>query len=111
VHILKQADRLFPKFLRNCGLRTAKAFRSCPEPQPGAEAPICLDERRLIRLRIERSDPPSIGVHPIADALHAVEPERAARISVQPGVVTQVPVFAWAAAHSRQPFAFECGEL
>src|SRR5947208_12378398 len=62
-------------------------------------------------LRIERSDPSPIRVHPIADALRAVEPKRACRISVHPSIVTQVAVLAGTGAHSCQPFAFGCSEL
>jgi hypothetical protein len=62
-------------------------------------------------LRIERSDPPPICVHPIADALRAVEPKRACRISVHPSIVARVTVLARTRAHSRQPFAFGCSEL
>ena len=53
----------------------------CPEiadPDP-ISASVCL--------RIERSDPSPIRVHPIADALRAVEPKRACRISVHPSIV------------------------
>ena len=60
---------------------------------------------------MERSDPSPIRVHPIADALRAVEPKRACRISVHPSIVAQVAVLAGTRAHSCQPFAFGCSEL
>src|SRR5205823_2666565 len=73
-----------------------------PDPDP-ISASVCL--------RIERSDPSPIRVHPIADALRAVEPKRACRISVYPSIVAQVAVLAATRAHSCQPFAFGCSEL
>ena len=58
----------------------------------------------------ERSDL-SVRVHPIADALDAVEPQRAARVAIEAGIVAQVAVLAAARAHLCQPFAFGCGEF
>ena len=58
----------------------------------------------------ERSDL-SVRVHPIADALDAVEPQRAARVAIAAGIVAQVAVLAAARAHLCQPFAFGCGEF
>jgi hypothetical protein len=61
-------------------------------------------------LGFERSDL-SVRVHPIADALDAVEPQRAARVAIAAGIVAQVAVLAAARAHLCQPFAFGCGEF
>ena len=62
-------------------------------------------------LGFERSDPPSVRVHPIADTLDAVEPQRAARVAVKAGIVARVAVRAAARAHLCQPFAFGCCEF
>jgi hypothetical protein len=62
-------------------------------------------------LGFEGSNPSSIRVHPIADALDAVEPQRAARVAIEAGIVAQVAVLAAARAHLCQPFAFGCGEF
>ena len=59
----------------------------------------------------EGSNPSSVRVHPIADALDAVEPQRAARVAIEAGIVAQVAVLAAARAHLCQPFAFGCGEF
>src|SRR5437763_9908580 len=59
----------------------------------------------------EGSNPTSVRVHPIADALDAVEPQRAARVAIEAGIVAQVAVLAAARAHLCQPFAFGCSEF
>jgi hypothetical protein len=59
----------------------------------------------------EGSNPSSVRVHPIADALDAVEPQRAARVAIEAGIVAQVAVLAAARAHLCQPFAFGCSEF
>ena len=62
-------------------------------------------------MRFERGNPPAISVHPIADALHAVEPQRAARIAIDAGIMARMAVPAATRAHSHQPFAFGWGEF
>ena len=63
------------------------------------------------RLRSKTVHPPAIGIDPIAHALGAIEPERTAWVSVNPGIVAGVAVFAWTRALERQPFALGIGEL
>ena len=38
--------------------------------------------------------PPAIGIDPIAHALRAIEPEKTAWVSVNPGIVAGMAVFA-----------------
>ena len=49
---------------------------------------------RSARLHGKRSHPLAIGVHPVSHALCAIEPKRAGRISVDAGIMAQVPVLA-----------------
>jgi hypothetical protein len=43
----------------------------------------------VIPLHIQRGDPPLICVHPIADALQALEPQRTARVSIEACIVAE----------------------
>jgi len=63
------------------------------------------------RLRSESMHPLSIRIYPVAYALCAVEPQRAARIAIDAGILAQVAVLTATCAHSCQPTAFGCGEL
>jgi hypothetical protein len=58
------------------------------------------------RLHGEGNHPLAIGIHPVTQALRAIEPERAAWVSVNAGIMPQVPVPARARLLSGQPFAF-----
>src|SRR5437762_6151920 len=57
----------------------------------------------------EGSNPSSVRVHPIADALDAVEPQRAARVAIEAGIVAQVAVLGGGRADLCPPLWVGCG--
>jgi hypothetical protein len=63
------------------------------------------------RLHGEGSHPPAIGVYPVTHALRAIEPERAAGVPVNAGIMAQVSVLTRTRLLSGQPLAFGFGEL
>jgi hypothetical protein len=63
------------------------------------------------RLHGEGSHPLAIGIHPVTHALCAIEPERAARVPVNAGIMAQMAMLTWARLLPGQPFALGLGEL
>ena len=59
----------------------------------------------------EARHPPTIGVHSVANALCAIEPERTRRVSIKTGVMPAVAVPALTGTLVCQPFAFGFGEV
>jgi len=59
----------------------------------------------------EGRHPPPVGIHAVADALYAVEPEATGCIPIDAGIMPQVPAPASTGARFLEPFALGCGEV
>jgi len=65
----------------------------------------------LARLGGQGGHSTAIGVHPVTDALCTIEPESAARVTVDAGIVAQVAVLARTGALLQDPSTLSLGEL